>query len=112
MEELNQLLEKYDNFKYAQLRSIEALTESSKLLTIMIQDDDGEDVESIGIVFTDIKQEKILVNSVLSYLDMGFGISIIKEHDLYGFAVGSGTSMIHVHSAPMYIVASDIKIQA
>ena len=42
---------------------------------------------------------------------MGFGISIIKEHDLYGFALGSDTAMLHVHTAPMYVIASEISIE-
>jgi hypothetical protein len=44
-------------------------------------------------------------------MDTGFGISIIKEHDLYGFALGKGTAMLHVLNAPLYIVASDINIE-
>jgi hypothetical protein len=43
-------------------------------------------------------------------MDMTSGISIIKENDLYGFAIGSGTAMLHVHNAPLFIIASDIKI--
>ena len=111
MEEINNLLAKYDHFRYAQLRSIESLTETSKRLTIAIQDDEGEDVEMVVIEFDNITASKILINSVLSYLDMGDGISIVKENNLYGFAVGSGTAMLHVRSAPMYIIASDIKIK-
>jgi len=110
MEKINQLLQKYDNFQYEQLRSIEQLEDGSKIITLVVMDEDGEDVHSAKIEFKNIKDSKILVNSVLSYLDMSMGISIIKEHDLYGFAIGSGTSMSHVQSAPLYIVASEINI--
>ena len=110
MEEIDTLLKKYNNFKYEQIRSIEQLPDSSKIVTLVVQDDDGEDVNTIKIEFTNIKDSKILVNSVLSYLDMTSGISIIKENGLYGFAIGSGTAMSHVHTAPLYIIASDIKI--
>jgi len=111
MDKINTLLEKYNHFKDAQLRSIQQLPDSSKILTIVIQDDDGEDLNSVKIEFNNITDSKILDNSVLSYMDMGFGISLIKEHDLYGFALGQGTAMLHVRNAPLYIIASDIKIE-
>jgi len=110
MEKINTLLQKYSHFKYDRLQSIQKLP-NSYILTIVVQDDEGEDLNSVEIEFTNINAEKILVDSVLGYLDMGSGITIIKEHDLYGFAVGSGTAMLHVHSAPLYIVSSDIKIE-
>ena len=111
MEEINALLEKYKNFKDAQLHSIQSLSPTSKVLTIVVQDDDGEDLNSVNIEFNNITNSQILDNSVLSYMDMGFGISIIKEHGLYGFALGRGTAMLHVHNAPLYIIASDINIE-
>ncbi|HQS66011.1 MAG TPA: hypothetical protein PLM93_02345 [Sulfuricurvum sp.] len=111
MENINTILKKYNNFKDAQLRSIEPLSDSSKVLTLVIQDDDGEDINTIKIEFNNITKSQILDNSVLSYMDMGFGISLIKEHDLYGFALGKGTAMLHVHNAPLYIIASEVKIQ-
>lgn len=111
MEEINTLLEKYNNFKDAQIRSIQPLSDTSKVLTIVVQDDDGEDLNTVKITFDNIKDSRILVNSVLSYMDTGFGITIIKENDLYGFALGKGTAMLHVHNAPLYIVSSDIKIE-
>ena len=111
MEEINTLLAKYDNFKDAQIRSIKPLSDTSKVLTIVVQDDDGEDLNTIKIEFNNITNSQILDNSVLPYMDMGFGISIIKEHDLYGFALGKGTAMLHVQNAPLYIIASDISIE-
>jgi len=111
MEEINALLQKYNNFKYEQIRSVQHLSDGSKVVTLVIQDDDGEDTNTINLTFSDIKDLRILENSVLSYLDMGDGITIIRENDLYGFAIGSGTAMLHVHNAPMYIVASGIKIE-
>ncbi|MCO4845264.1 MAG: hypothetical protein KC427_04520 [Sulfurovum sp.] len=111
MEQINTLLEKYNNFKDAQIRSIQSLSDTSKVLTIVVQDDDGEDLNTVKIEFNNITNSQILDNSVLPYMDMGFGISIIKEHDLYGFALGSGTAMLHVYNAPLFIVASDICIE-
>ena len=111
MEKVSPLLEKYDNFRYAQFRSIQQLADGSKIVTIVVQDDDGEDLNTVELEFKNINDSKILVDSVLSFLDMTSGISLIKENNLYGFAIGSASSMIHVHSAPLFIIASEIKIQ-
>lgn len=110
MEKVNTLLKKYDNFRYAQFCSIQQLPDSSKIVTIVVQDDDGEDVNQVEIEFKNINDSKILVDSVLSYLDMTSGISIVKENGLYGFAIGSASAMLYIHSAPLFIIASDIKI--
>lgn len=111
MDKINTLLEKYDNFKWAQMRSIQQLEDSSKILTLVVQDDDGEDIQTIKIEFKNITHSKILIDSVLPMLDMMGGITLIKENGLYGFALGKGTAMLHVRSAPLYIVAADINIQ-
>lgn len=111
MEKIDALLEKYNNFKFAQIRSIEYISDSSKVLTLIVQDDDGKDIDSIKVRFSNIKNSRILVNDVLPFLDMMSGITIIKENDLYGFAVGNASAMLHVHSAPLYIISSDINIE-
>lgn len=111
MQKIDALLEKYDNFEYAQIRSIEYISESSKILTLVVQDDDGEDINTIKITFDNVNDSKILVNDVLPFLDMTSGITIIKENDLYGFAIGKGTAMQHVHSAPLYIISSNINVE-
>lgn len=112
MEEINTLLKKHNNFKYAQVRSIEQLSDDSRTLTIVVLDDDGEeDLHTIKMEFKGIKNSRILQDNILGYLDMSFGISIIKENNLYGFALGRGTAMLHVHNAPLFIISTDIKIE-
>ncbi len=111
MEAIDALLKKYNHFKYEQIRSIEQLPDDSKIVTLVVQDEDGEDIDTVKLEFSGIKDSKILVNNVLSLLDMTSGITLIKEHGLYGFALGSGTAMLHVHNAPLYIVASEVKIK-
>jgi len=110
MQEINSMLQKYNNFKYEQLRSIEQLPDS-KIVTLVVQDDEGEDVSTVELTFQNVNDSRILENSVLSLLDMGSGITLIKENNLYGFALGHGTTMLHVHNAPLYIVASNVSFE-
>ena len=111
MEEINTLLEKYNHFRDAQIRSVQVPTDSSKIVTIVVQDDDGEDINTVNIEFKDIKESRILLDSVLPFLDMMGGISMVKEHDRYGFAVGGGCAMLDINNSPMYIIASDLTIE-
>ena len=111
MEKINALLEKYNNFKDAQIRSIQPLSDSSKIVTLVVQDDDGEDINTVNLEFKNIKESRILLNNVLPFLDMMTGISMVKEHDRYGFAVGGGSAMLDIHNAPMFIIASDLTIE-
>lgn len=111
MQNITPILEKYNNFTDAQIRSVKTISEDTKVVTIVLQDDDGEDLNSVEIEFSGIKESRILDNSVLAFMDMMSGISIVKEHDLYGFALGRGTAMLHVHNAPFFIVASAIEIR-
>jgi hypothetical protein len=111
MENIEMILEKYDHFRDAQIRTIETSPDGAKVVTIVTQDDEGEDIETVQITFKDVKESRILLNNVLPFLDMMSGISIVKENELYGFAVGSGTAMLHVHNAPLYIVASEMSIE-
>jgi hypothetical protein len=112
MEQINKLLEKYDHFKYARIRSVESPADRSiVIINIDVEDDEGEVENSVSITFTNVKETRLLQNSVLPFLDMMSGISIVQDHDLYGFALGSDTAMLHVHNAPMYVIASDINIE-
>jgi hypothetical protein len=110
MQNVQKILEKYNHFRDAQIRSVEN-TPNSMVVTLVLQDDDGEDLNSVLVELIDVQKSRILQNHVLGYLDMMSGISIIKENNLYGFALGQGSAMLHVHNAPMYIISKDIKIQ-
>lgn len=110
MEKITPILEKYNHFKAAQIRSIATVAEGSKVVTIVIQDDDGEDVSSVVLRFDEVVESRILDNSVLAFMDMMSGITLVKEHELYGFALGQGSAMLHVHNAPLFIVAKHVEI--
>ncbi|MDA7818515.1 hypothetical protein N9A28_10025 [Sulfurimonas sp.] len=111
MEQVNKLLEKYNNFKYEQIRSIQQLSDSSKIITLVILDDEGEDVSKVEIEFKDINASKLLIDDALPYLDMTSGITFIKENGLYGFGIGKGNAMLNIRNSPLYIVASEVNIK-
>ena len=111
MEKINALLEKFNYFRLDQFDSIEKPTEDTIRVTLVVQNDDGEDTHQVKLTFNNIKEARLLDNNTLGYLDMMSGVSIIKEHDLYGFAIGACPAMLNVLNAPFYIVASEIEIE-
>lgn len=111
MESINTLLEKFNHFKDDQLHSIQKPSDTSLLLTIAVQDDEGDDTHHVKIEFIGLKDAKLLEHAFLPYLDMMSGVSIIKEHGLYGFAVGNSDAMLHVKNSPFFVISEDIKIE-
>ena len=111
MEKINAVLEKYNHFKLDQFHSIEKPSEDTIVVTLVVQNDDGEDTHHVKVTFNKIKESRLLVNHALAFLDMMSGISILKERDLYGFAIGKCQAMLNIISAPLYIVSSEINIE-
>ncbi|CAI6149654.1 MAG: hypothetical protein SPLUMA2_SPLUMAMAG2_01598 [uncultured Sulfurimonas sp.] len=111
MEEINSLLKKYKNFVGAQVRSIRTTSETSKVVTLVLQDDDGEDISSVNLEFININSSRTLPDSALAYMDMMSGIAIIYENERYAFTIGRATTMLAVHTTPVFIISDDIKIE-
>lgn len=111
MERIIPLLEKYNSFKDASFRKIERPEENTLLITLVTEDDEGEDIDTVKIKFIDIDDATLLENAMLPFLDMMSGVSIIHERGLYAFAVGSSDAMLHIKNSPFFIVSKEIEIQ-
>jgi len=111
MENIQPLLAKFNHFKDAEIRSIHTPAEDSAVITIAVQDDDGDDTDTIKIECTGIKEKRLLVNSVLPFLDMMSGISIIEERNQFAFAIGRCDTMLSVLNAPLYVVSEAIGLE-
>lgn len=111
METITALLEKYDHFKHAIIRSILSPSDNAVTFVIAVQDDDGEDTALVRIICTGLKEKRLLLNSVLPFLDMMNGISIFFERDLYAFSIGRCDTMLHALNAPLYVTCADISVE-
>jgi hypothetical protein len=38
------------------------------------------------------------------------GVSIIKEHELFGFSIGNCSAMLAVLNAPLFVVAKSVQV--
>ncbi len=111
MEQITSLFEKFNNFKDASFRSIAKTADGSLVVTLVVQDDEGDDIHSVKIEFIDINDARLLDNATLPYLDMMSGVSLIKDHNLFAFAIGNCDALLHVKNAPFYIVSADVNIE-
>ena len=111
MQEIQKVLEKFDNFKYAEFKSIQTLSKTSMLLTFIVQDDDGEETDKVTFQLDGVNEARLIENNVLSYLDMTDGISIIKYSDIYAFSLGkSNDDLLAMKNTPLYATASEINV--
>lgn len=109
MQEIQKILEKFDNFRFAEFQSIQPLSETSMLLTFVVQDDDGEETDKVTFQLDGVNEAKLLENRVLSYLDMTDGISIIQYNDFYAFSLGkSNDDLLAIKNTPLYAIADNI----
>lgn len=107
--DVNSFLKEFNNFKEASFRNIEGTSETSLLMTLIITDDDGEDLNKVVLEFIGVSKFKILENSVLAYLDMYSGINILKRSDdTLAFVLGQFNDTKNIYDSPMYIIASNI----
>jgi hypothetical protein len=111
MKDFTTLLEKHDQFKDAVFRTIEVPDDSTVRFTLAIQDDWGEDTHEVTVELTGVTDSRLLQNSMLGFLDMMSGASVVFERNLYGFAIGNCSAMLCVKSAPMYAIGADINIE-
>lgn len=111
MENIDALMEKYDHFKDAVFRTIQKPSDRSVMVTLAIQNDDGEDTHEVKIMFMDVIEARLLENSVLPFLDMMRGVTFIHERDRYAFALGHSGDMLHVKNAPLYIISTEMTLE-
>ncbi|HHH20203.1 MAG TPA: hypothetical protein ENK86_06815 [Campylobacterales bacterium] len=112
MEAINALLAKYDDFRDAQFYSITAPSKGTYVVTLAVLDEDGmEATHHVKLTFSGATNVRLLENSMLGFLDMMSGVSIVYERDLYGFAIGRCSAMLNVQSAPLYLIAPNLEIE-
>ena len=103
-------LERFDDFKGSEIRSLEILSASEMKLTLAAQDKARDyDWITINLLFTDISDARLVDDSKLAFLDMDEGVTILFDENQYGFSVGSYSNLSSLKDAALYIIAKNIK---
>lgn len=109
---IDEFLKRFDNFKDAELRSVEVISPTTMLVTLAAQDSArGFDWVSVKLEFTDVSDAKLLDSSKLSFVDMSDGITVIKDEKALVFGIGECYNLSAVKNAICYILSSTIKYE-
>ncbi len=107
---LKDFLERFDNFKDAEFRTIEVLSATSMKIVFATQDRARAfDWLCIELEFSEVSDAKLLDAGKLTHVDMSDGVSLIKESDSVGFSIGSYGNLSSLKDSICYIIASNVK---
>jgi len=108
--QLPSFLKRFDDFKEAEIRSLEILSPSVISIELLAQDKARDfDWISVQLLFEDVRDANIPQKATITYLNMDDGIKIIKEEELYAFCLGNYTTIRAAKASQLYIVCTKIK---
>ena len=110
--DLAAFMERFNNFKDGEFRSLKVLSPTTMKVTLAGQDEARAfDWISLELEFNSVNDAKLIDNSKLHLLDMCSGISIIYENGVFAFCHSECYNMSHVKDSISYILCSDLKYQ-
>jgi len=103
-------LERFNNFKDAEFRSIEIISPLQAKLVFALQDAARAfDWITIELEFNGISDARLLEHNRLSFVDMDDGVNIVKDDDLFAFGIGECYNISNIKNSICYLIASDLK---
>ncbi|MBA3027103.1 MAG: hypothetical protein FP820_11985 [Sulfurimonas sp.] len=105
-------LQRFDNFKDAEIRSFEVISPTNITLTLATQDSArAYDWITITLAFEGVSDAKILEENKFSFVDMNEGVSLISEINMIAFAIGSHKNMDSIQNAVSFVISKSLKFQ-
>lgn len=110
--EIGSFLQRFDNFKDTEIRSVEVVSPTLMNVTLTAQDSArGFDWLTVKIECNGVSDAHLVDESKLSFLDMQSGISILQDDKGYAFAIGECHNDSMVKSSSLYIECNSIKYE-
>lgn len=109
---LNLFLERFDNFKGGEIRSIKIISPTTMLVTLACQDSARAfDWITVDLEFSGVSDARLLDEKKLSLIDMNNGISIVSENDKFAFGIGECYNTSTTKSSTCYIQSDSLKYE-
>jgi hypothetical protein len=109
---MESFLERFNNFKDAEFRSIEISSATIMKVTFATQDAARAfDWLTIELEFSGVSDAKLLNEDKLSLVDMSDGISLMTKDNIISFAIGYYTTQKTIKDSICYILSSSVKYQ-
>jgi len=105
-------LERFDDFKGSEIRSLEIVSQTEVEMTLTAQDKARAfDWVTVTIKFFDIRDAQLIEEKKLNFIDMSEGITFINDAGIFAFGVGKFTRIEAIKESSFYIVSKTIKYQ-
>ena len=107
---LKGFLERFDDFKNAELRSIDIVS-ATEIKIVFATQDRARDFDwlCIEFLFSGINDAKLIESAKYSLIDISEGITIFNENNKIGFSIGRYNKLSTIKDALFYIVSANIK---
>jgi hypothetical protein len=103
-------LERFDNFKDAELRLVEVVSPDHVKVTFAVQDKARDfDWITLTLDFTGIVDARLPQENQLQFIDMSDGVNIIKDDNNFAFVIGECYNISTVKNSILYIIAKNLK---
>lgn len=109
---LEEFLERFDNFKDSQFRSIEVISPTTISITLAGQDKArAYDWITLTLQFDGVSDARLHESSKLPLLDMSDGVSILNLSDTLAFGIGECYNISSLKNSSCFIEAKNIKYE-
>jgi hypothetical protein len=110
--DLSTFLKRFNDFRDAELRSLEIISPTAVKITLEAQDSAREfDWITISLELSGISDANLPQNSKLPHIDMSDGITIIFTDTQIAFGIGNYDNFSNITNSICYIKATSIKYQ-
>ncbi len=107
---LPQFMQRFDNFKEGEFRSLEVISPTNMKLIFALQDSSKEfDWITLELEFEGVSDARLLDSSKLHLVDMSSGVSIIHEENNFAFGIDNYNNISNIKDSICYIIASSLK---
>jgi len=110
--QLTSFLERFDNFKDAEFRSLELISPINIKLTFAAQDKARAfDWITITLEFNGVSDAKLLEEKQLSLVDMSEGFSLLFNENKFAFGIGECYNISGIRSSSCYLISDSLKYE-
>jgi hypothetical protein len=105
-------LQRFEQFRDAELRSVEVLSATNISITFAVQDSARAfDWITITLAFEGVSDAKLIETNKVAFIDMSDGISLICEANLAAFCIGSYNDINAIKNASLFVISESLKYQ-
>ena len=105
-------LQRFNNFKDAELRSLEVVSPTHIKMDIALQDSARAfDWIALELDFYGVKDAKLIEQNQLKFIDMSEGLTLLQQNNEFAFASGACYNISNIKNATFYIISEDFKYQ-